>query len=190
MSTADQSSSKKRILAAAREEFASSGFTGARVQRIARRAGVNKQLLYYYFGSKERLYRAVVADATAIPERAGAQSGPATDLLRAAVQRIFQALESHQELVALLFEPPGTRSRGAAEAARALTREVRGVISDGQGLGYFRDDVDPDLAALQALILCAGFLGIGSALGDAPNDVRHTSWAESVSDLLTKGLAW
>jgi hypothetical protein len=64
------------------------------------------------------------------------------------------------------------------------------VISDGQGLGYFRDDVDPDLGALQALILCAGFLGVGSALGDTRDDARHAQWAESVSDLLTKGLAW
>jgi len=186
----NSSSSKERILAAAREEFASSGFAGARVQRIARRAGVNKQLLYYYFGSKELLYKAVVAGATAIPERAPGQSGPATDLLRAAVQRTFQVLESHPELVALLFEPPGARSRGAAEAARSLMGEVRRVISDGQGLGYFRDDVDPDLGALQALILCAGFLGIGSALGDTRDDARHAQWAESVSDLLTKGLAW
>lgn len=190
MSTTDKPSSKDRILAAAREEFASSGFAGARVQRIARRAGVNKQLLYYYFGSKELLYKAVVAEATVIPERSGGHAGPATDLLRTAIQRTFQALESHPELVALLFEPPGARTRGAAEAAQALMRQVRGVISDGQGLGYFRDDVDPDLAALQALILCAGFLGIGSALGDAPNDARHTRWAESVSNLLTKGLAW
>lgn len=190
MDQAVRSQSRERILAAAREEFGSEGFAGARVQRIARRAGVNKQLLYYYFGSKERLYRAVVADATVLPERSGGQTGPATDLLRTAVERTFQALESRPELVALLFEPPGTRSRAAAEAARALMRDVRRVISDGQGLGYFRDDVDPDLAALQALVLCAGFLGIGSALGDAPDDARHARWAESVSDLLTKGLAW
>lgn len=190
MTSSNQSSSKDRIIAAAREEFASSGFAGARVQRIARRAGVNKQLLYYYFGSKELLYKAVVAEATVISERAGAQSGPATDLLHAAVQRTFRALESRPELVALLFEPPGARSRGAAEAARKLMSEVRRVISNGQGLGYFRDDVDPDLAALQALILCAGFLAIGSALGDAPDDARHLRWAESVSNLLTKGLAW
>ncbi len=190
MSPTNKSSSKERILAAAREEFASSGFSGARVQRIAGRAGVNKQLLYYYFGSKELLYRAVVAEATAIPDRAGGQSAPATDRLRAAIQRTFVALESRPELVALLFEPPGSRSRAAAEAARALMREVRRVISDGQGLGYFRDDVDPDVAALQALVLCAGYLGIGSALGDSPDGTRHARWADSASNLLTKGLAW
>lgn len=53
----DQSRSKASILAAARVEFAAKGLTGARVNVIAQRAGVNKQLIYYYFGSKDDLYR-------------------------------------------------------------------------------------------------------------------------------------
>lgn len=53
----------QRLLAAAREEFASHGIAGARVDRIAERAGVNKQRIYGYFGSKEKLFDAVIADA-------------------------------------------------------------------------------------------------------------------------------
>lgn len=45
------------MLEAALDEFAARGFAGARVQDIAERAGVNKQLINYYFGSKEGLYR-------------------------------------------------------------------------------------------------------------------------------------
>src|SRR5437667_10962453 len=48
------------ILAAAALEFAARGFAGARVDRIARRAGVNKAMLYYHFKSKERLYRTLL----------------------------------------------------------------------------------------------------------------------------------
>jgi biotin carboxyl carrier protein len=48
------------ILAAARAEFSAKGLSGARVRKIAERAGVNKQLLYYYFGSKDDLYRAAL----------------------------------------------------------------------------------------------------------------------------------
>jgi TetR/AcrR family transcriptional regulator len=53
-------SSKDAILAAARCEFASRGFSGARVEAIARTAGCNKAMLFYYYSSKEKLYRAVL----------------------------------------------------------------------------------------------------------------------------------
>ena len=48
------------ILTAAATEFAACGFAGARVDRIARRAGVNKAMLYYHFGSKKSLYREIL----------------------------------------------------------------------------------------------------------------------------------
>lgn len=56
-------SSKDAILAAARREFAGRGFSGARVEAIARAAGCNKAMLFYYFASKEKLYRAVLSRA-------------------------------------------------------------------------------------------------------------------------------
>ena len=52
--------SPDRILAAAAAEFAERGFAGARVDRIARRARVNKAMLYYHFKSKEGLYRTLL----------------------------------------------------------------------------------------------------------------------------------
>src|SRR2546426_2895133 len=54
-------SSALRIVAAAREEFSRRGFDGARMDQIARRAAVNKQLLFYYFHSKRGLFTAVLA---------------------------------------------------------------------------------------------------------------------------------
>src|SRR5918998_466269 len=53
--------SSEALLREARREFADHGMGGARVDRIADRAGVNKQRLYAYFGSKERLFDIVVA---------------------------------------------------------------------------------------------------------------------------------
>ncbi|WP_433328073.1 TetR family transcriptional regulator [Spirillospora sp. CA-294931] len=52
----DAERSRRLLLEAAKEEFAAKGFAGARVQDIADRAGVNKQLINYYFGGKEGLY--------------------------------------------------------------------------------------------------------------------------------------
>lgn len=51
---------QEKILAAAREEFAARGLDGARVDRIARSAGVNKAMIYYHYHSKERLYETIV----------------------------------------------------------------------------------------------------------------------------------
>jgi AcrR family transcriptional regulator len=56
----DPAHSRERILAAAREEFAEHGFDGARVDRIAALAGINKRMLYHYFGNKDDLFCAVL----------------------------------------------------------------------------------------------------------------------------------
>ncbi|MGO4756059.1 TetR/AcrR family transcriptional regulator, partial [Streptomyces sp. 2MCAF27] len=53
----DPERSRRLLLDAAMDEFAEKGFAGARVQDIADRAGLNKQLISYYFGGKEGLYR-------------------------------------------------------------------------------------------------------------------------------------
>jgi TetR/AcrR family transcriptional regulator len=52
--------SRERILSAALAEFAAHGFAGARVDAIARRAAINKRMLYHYFGDKEGLFKAVL----------------------------------------------------------------------------------------------------------------------------------
>lgn len=51
------------LLEAAREEFAAYGIAGARVDRIAERAGVNKERIYGHFGNKEKLFDAVITEA-------------------------------------------------------------------------------------------------------------------------------
>ena len=55
----DAERSRQALLEAALDEFSERGYAGARVADIAQRAGVNKQLINYYFGSKEGLYLAV-----------------------------------------------------------------------------------------------------------------------------------
>ena len=69
----DPERTKARILEAATAEFAAKGFAGARVSEIAARAGVNQQLIAYYFDSKEGLYREIgrrwrAYEADAIPD--------------------------------------------------------------------------------------------------------------------------
>ena len=56
----DPAKNQQRILKAATAEFARYGLGGARVDRIAERAGANKRMLYYYYGNKEALFLAVM----------------------------------------------------------------------------------------------------------------------------------
>jgi AcrR family transcriptional regulator len=58
----DSTATRARLLAAAYEEFVRVGLAGARVERIATAASANKQAIYAYFGSKEALFDAVLAD--------------------------------------------------------------------------------------------------------------------------------
>src|SRR5436853_7114624 len=59
----DPEGMQRKILQAATEEFANHGFGGARVERISRRAHTVDRMLYYYFGSKEKLFRSVLGQA-------------------------------------------------------------------------------------------------------------------------------
>src|SRR5258707_4429421 len=100
-----------RIVAAAREEFAKRGFAGARVDQIARRAGVNKQLLFYYYHSKRGLFQAVLTQAAGELEAAltalALPTGRPLDRLRLALAAQFDFLARHPELATLLAQSGG-----------------------------------------------------------------------------------
>jgi TetR/AcrR family transcriptional regulator len=91
--------SPDRILTAAAAEFAARGYAGARVDRIARRARVNKAMLYYYFGSKQAIYRTllrqVFAGAAARLNAIAAMEMPAADKIDQVIQTIAAFMAEH-----------------------------------------------------------------------------------------------
>lgn len=95
----DPERTKAAILRAARTEFAAYGFAGARVGSIADRAGVNKQLISYYFDSKEGLYQAILEEWHQLEarHREGAQS------LEDLVVAYLRANHEQPELARILF---------------------------------------------------------------------------------------
>jgi len=191
-----------RIVAAAREEFARRGFAGARVDQIARRAGVNKQLLFYYFHSKRGLFQAVLAQSageleTALAELASKSGGAGSgggplERLRLTLGAQFEFLARHPEIVALLGQ--GTRSGGGAAFAPAINRLVV-LLAEGQGLGQVRDDLDPHLAAAQALILMVGYLSMEAVIATSARPLGadepslRARWREAAVDLVVAGVS-
>jgi TetR/AcrR family transcriptional regulator len=180
-----------RIVAAAREEFARRGFAGARIDQIAQRAGVNKQLLFYYYHSKRGLFQAVLTQSGAELERALAglalSSGGPLERLRLTLGAQFDFLAHHPQVVALIGQ--GTRS-GAA-LAPAINRLVV-LLAEGQGLGQVRDDVDPHLTAAQALTLMVGYLNMEALIASSARPLDEPSlrdrWRAAAVDLVVAGV--
>lgn len=180
--------SRALILSAARLEFGKRGYAGGRVNRIALGAGVNKQLIFYYFGSKAGLFRSVVESASrdmATPsDAAGAPAGP-LDRLRALLEGASRAFTANADLLRATImaaeTAEGTRAP-LAEHLGQLRETVRLLVSDAQGLGYVRDDLDPDAVAHVAVALVVGPVLLPGTGGDGR--------LRSGIDLLVRGLAW
>ncbi len=96
------------ILSAARAEFAEKGFNGARVDSIAARSGLNKQLVYYYFGSKDDLYRVTLEEAyTEIRLREkdlDLRSLPPQDAIVRLIDFSLSYLAQHREFIRMLAD--------------------------------------------------------------------------------------
>lgn len=134
------------ILAAAAIEFSDRGYAGARVDHIARRARVNKAMLYYHFRSKQALYRALLR-ATFAPVAqqldAIAQSADApADRLDAAVAAMAAFIEAHAFFPAIMLREiaeRGAHMDGETLAAlAAVPRAFARIIQDGIERGAFR----------------------------------------------------
>ncbi len=120
--------SRIRILQAALQEFSSLGLAGARTERIATAAGVNKALLYYYFESKEKLYLAaleMIADK--IRERSLAvlqrEVSAGERLLRAALDHFDRILAQH-EFQSMMQQEMMRHHKGEAGAMPLLVERV------------------------------------------------------------------
>src|SRR3954469_9783751 len=89
----DAEATRAEILAVAIEEFSSKGLAGSRVDEIAERTHTVKRMIYYYFGSKEGLYRAVLEHAyhhiRTIESDLDLDSLPPLEALRRLVQVTF-----------------------------------------------------------------------------------------------------
>jgi len=128
----DGPASRETILAAAERTFAEAGLSGARVDRIARRAHVNKALLYYYFRSKEGLYRAV------LEEHLGEFARVAREVLEAqgdARTRVLDFVSAHFDFLSTRPLFPSLMQRFFMTGGRSLDRlKAKYVLPTYRGL--------------------------------------------------------
>jgi TetR/AcrR family transcriptional regulator len=161
----DAARTRQRILDAALAEFAAHGFAGARVREIAQRAGVNAQLISYYFGGKEGLYNELMASWHQFEAGAYADNMSFADITAQYVQafaarpemlRMFawEGLERQTEPGSYVPEP------GAEEAPEVADLRRR------QAAGEIADDIDPGF-------LMVFFMGAAMATVTIPGQIER-----------------
>jgi len=151
--TRDSAATAAAILAAATKEFATYGFGGGRVDRIAERAGVNKRMIYHHYGHKRGLYLAVLEQAYH-KERSAEQTLELEALepreaMRRLIEYTFDSFVKDRSFIKLLNDENLhkaahlKRSKRIAEMHSPLIGIMRGILERGAAAGVFRHDVHP-----------------------------------------------
>ncbi|WP_022724009.1 TetR/AcrR family transcriptional regulator [Rhodopseudomonas sp. B29] len=149
----DPAATRHKLLTAARHEFAARGLAGARVDEIAARAGVNKQLVYHYFGDKDALYLGVlewVYEELRSHERELKLDGlPPERAIRKLIEFSFDHLAAHPDFIVLLNDENRGGARhvqgsGRLEAMHSpLVDLVSKILKEGVQQGVFRKGINP-----------------------------------------------
>jgi AcrR family transcriptional regulator len=160
---------EQRILAAARQEFIDKGLSGARLQAIASRAGVNKALIHYYYRSKQNLYEAAIAEVLgrvwgAVREnlRELEEQAPAEALIRTVVATYINVLRAEPGFLRLflreLADGGGSFPRIAEELIGTfgeITTRIFGTLGREMESGRIRS-IDPVHAVINIMAMCTG----------------------------------
>ncbi len=144
---------REQILEAALTEFSRKGLSGARIDAIASRAGVNKRMIYHYFGNKDELFSAVLIHAYEA-FRQNDSSLTLADLdplegMRKLVEFTFDYVQGDRHLVALLNSANLHRGRHLQNSERIrelyspLIDMIAALLLRGERSGAFRTGIDP-----------------------------------------------
>ncbi len=158
---------KKKILETAELVFAEKGLYGSRVDEIADRAGVNKRMLYAYYGSKEQLYIAVLEE---VYDRLARWEDPllsakeldCEESVHVIISRSFEFLYQNPTFVKLVMWENLNEARyleqSRVPSARGASLELlRKNLRQGIEKGIFRSDIDLDEMVLSINQFCFSY---------------------------------
>lgn len=194
----DAGATRTRILRAASAEFARHGYGGARGDRIAKRARSSERMVYYYYGSKEGLYRAVLEaayDALGEAEQALVlDDKPPPQALAHFCRFVWRWYADHPEFIGLLAAENQMQARHLRRSPRLdslvgpVVRMLAALLARGERSGDFRTGIDA--ADLYVSIAGLGYFYLsnrhtlsavlGRDLGDAARLDAHWNAAEAM----------
>ncbi len=141
------------ILNIAIAEFADKGYSGARIDEIAARTNTSKRMIYYYFGSKNGLYRAALeaaySDIRTTESIADVGTLPPVDALRRLTEVTFDYHVTHPEFVRLVMNENMQRGAAIGDFESIRTRSasvitvIKNILERGCDAKVFRSDIDP-----------------------------------------------
>lgn len=195
----DPTKVREKILKQATEEFARFGFEGARVDRIAERCKLSKNMLYYYFKSKEglfvaaleRMYQGLRDQQKDLAVRA---SDPVA-ALEQLVHHTFFAFRDNPSAIRLMNEENKHRGKYIRKSARMrdlynpLVETIRLVLARGAAEGIFKRNLDPTIVYLTLSSLCYHYLSNQFTLEIAldrelGSDEAQDLWLDHVNKLM------
>jgi TetR/AcrR family transcriptional regulator len=195
---ANSDRTRKLILKHATDEFATKGYDGARVDSIARRFGLSKNMLYHYFGSKEDLFVAVLEDAyerfRSRQQDIGIQRADPVEAIKHLIVQTFSAVTENHKFIALLTSEnlhKGRhirRSRAIRPLYNPLIGRIGEILQEGAIAGVFRKNLDPILVYVSFSALAYHYVSnrytLNAALGvDFSTRKNRAAWLAYIIDL-------
>ena len=195
--------STERILRAAVEMFAENGPKATTIDAICRKAGLNKRMVYHYFGSKAGLYEHVLSSVyqqfLTLEVSLGSMFLPAEELLETLVRRYYDFLREHPQFVRLIgYEnlnngKVARKLKLAGQKAQVITA-LQLALEKGQAEGRFRPGVDATQLLISIFSLCFFYFANRHTMeqflgGSAVNLGAVESRIEHVVELLLRGIS-
>jgi TetR/AcrR family transcriptional regulator len=197
--TRDPVRTRERILRNATTEFAAKGYDAGRVDAIARRSKVSKNMLYHYFSSKEGLFVAVLERMyerfRANQQDLSIRIGDPEMAMRHLVAHTFNALLDHPEVIALLNAENLQKGRHIQRSERIrdlyapLVQTIADVLQRGEQAGTFRSDIDPVTLYLSLSSLAYHYISnqhtLKAAFGiDFTAPERQQAWLAHITEMV------
>lgn len=199
----DPEGTRRKLLAAAKHEFAAKGLAGARVNAIAARARTNKQLVYHYFGSKEALYVAVLEDAYANFRARETQLATRKLEPEQAVTQLtgllFDSFRLLREEVAVIADENIRQARHVRASTKIkmlhqpLILMMEDIVTRGEKSGVFRRGIDPVRLFILLLSLSGVYISNNHTLSavferDLASPKELNAWRDFVTDFALNAL--
>jgi AcrR family transcriptional regulator len=202
--TNDPDATRANILDVALHEFADKGLSGARIDEIAERTRTSKRMIYYYFGSKEGLYRSVLEACyrgmRALENTLELDHLPPLEALRRLVSSTFDYQNAHQDFVRLVMVENIHHGEHIEQLASigslnsAAIEQIRRICARGAAEGVIRPDVDA--IDLHMSISALSFFNVSNRHTfskifrlDMSSAAYLAARRESVADLIVRSVA-
>jgi TetR/AcrR family transcriptional regulator len=162
----DPDRTRAKVLSAARQEFSKLGLAGARVDEIVRIAGVSKQVIYYYFSSKDELFRAALLSsyeeilANNLEYLRKASGGSPERRLRNMIVHLFDRIGAHREVISLVVEENryrGEHLKGSDlpyRSSKPMVAHLVEILREGEASRVFRPKINARQLFLDIFSMC------------------------------------